>query len=239
MRADNLMYTEGIMGILIAIDGVDSSGKETQTKLLYERLKEKTDKIRMVSFPAYDKPSSSLVKMYLDGSFGTNPDDVNAYVASAFFAMDRFATYRTDWGKDYKEESIILADRYVTSNMIHQASKIDEISEKEKCLEWVYDFEYNICGLPKPDITIFLDMPVKWATKLMEERANKIDGTQIKDIHERNSEYLQKSYDNAVFAADKYGWKRIVCAADDGIKSQADIHEEIYSAVCEKIGDRL
>ena len=120
------------MGILIAIDGVDSSGKEMQTKLLYDRLLQERDKVRMISFPAYDKPSSSLVKMYLDGSFGANPEDVNAYVASAFFAMDRFATFRTDWGKDYNSDSIILADRYVTSNMIHQASKLEDMSEKRE-----------------------------------------------------------------------------------------------------------
>ena len=123
--------------------------------------------------------------------------------------------------------------------MIHQASKLDDLKEKEKCLEWVYDFEYNICGLPKPDITIFLDMPVHWAKKLMEKRSNKIDGTQVKDIHERNTGYLQKSYDNAVFAAEKYGWKRIVCANDNGVKTPGEIHEEIYRAVCEKIGENI
>ncbi|MCD8390662.1 MAG: thymidylate kinase [Firmicutes bacterium] len=219
------------MGILIAVDGVDSSGKQTQTELLRKRLKSDGVNIRAVSFPVYDSPSSSLIKMYLDGEFGTNPDDVNAYTASAFFALDRFASYKTDWGADYNGGAVILADRYTTSNMIHQAGKIDDLSEKKKFIDWVYDFEYNICGLPKPDITIFLDMPPEYGIRLMENRANKIDGTDVKDIHERNREYLQKSYDNAVFVAESYGWKRIVCAENGAVRSIEDINDEVYSAV--------
>ncbi len=224
------------MGILIAIDGVDSSGKETQSKLLRERLIAEGFPVRLKSFPDYDNVSSSLVKMYLSGEFGKDPADVNAYVASSFFALDRFATYRTDWGRDYNNGTIILADRYVTSNMIHQASKIEDIAEKEKCLDWIYDFEYSICGLPKPDLTIFLDMPVYWGQRLMEGRANKIDGGSVKDIHERNESYLQKSYDNAVFVAEKFGWRRILCANDGGVKAPSEIHAEIYEAVRSILG---
>lgn len=219
------------MGFLIAIDGVDSSGKETQTKLLYERLLSEGADVRAVSFPAYDKPSSALVRMYLNGDFGKSPSDVNAYTASAFYALDRFATFKTDWGADYDAGKIILADRYATSNMIHQAGKIEDAGEKQAFLDWIYDFEYNKCGIPKPDITVFLDMPVEYGIKLMEKRANKIDGSGVKDIHERDAAYLKKSYDNAVFAAEKYGWTRIVCARDGVIRTPEDIHDEVYAAV--------
>lgn len=225
------------MGFLIAIDGVDSSGKQTQTQMLYDRLKADGRQTKLISFPAYDNPSSTLVKMYLEGKFGTNPGDVNAYVASSLFALDRFATYKTDWGKDYDDNTIILADRYVSSNMIHQASKILDTAKKEECLDWIYNYEYNICSLPKPDITIFLDMPVFWAKKLMENRANKIDGTKTLDIHERNTDYLQKSYDNAVFVAKKYNWETVKCANDNGVRTQEDIHNEIYDLVIKRLGE--
>lgn len=219
------------MGFLIAVDGVDSSGKQTQTELLYERLKERGNKVRKVSFPAYDSPSSSLVKMYLAGEFGTDPGDVNAYTASAFFALDRFATYKTDWGDDYNNDTIILADRYTTSNMIHQAGKISQPAEKERFIEWLYDFEYHICGLPKPDITVFLDMPPEYGIKLMENRANKINGSDVKDIHERSPEYLKSSYDNAVFIAEHYGWTRIPCAENNRVRTIDDINGDVFSAV--------
>lgn len=219
------------MGRLIVIDGVDASGKETQTRLLYEKLKALGQSVKMISFPAYDSPSSTLVRMYLNGAFGKNPEDVNAYAASSFFAADRYATYKQTWGRDYKDGTVILADRYVSSNMIHQASKIKSEHEKDEFMEWLDDFEYNRYGLPRPDITLFLDMPVEWGKKLMQERANKIDGGSQKDIHESNDEYLLKSYDTAVKAAKKYGWKRISCVDEKGIRAVEDIHSEILTAV--------
>ena len=225
------------MGILIVIDGVDSSGKQTQTDMLFKRLQKEGKHVRKVSFPAYESPSSSLIKMYLDGEFGTKPDDVNAYVASSFYAMDRFATYRSDWGKDYNSDTVIIADRYVTSNMIHQAGKITDAAEKEAFLDWVYDLEYVKCGLPKPNVTIFLDMPVEYAVELMSSRANKINGSDKKDIHESDIGYLQKSYDNAVFVAKRYGWKRIACVDNGRIKTPEEISDEIYCAVCDEIGE--
>lgn len=221
------------MGKLIVIDGVDASGKETQTKLLFERLTAEGKNIKTVSFPAYDNPSSTLVRMYLNGDFGKNPDDVNAYAASSFFAADRYATYKTDWGKLYEDGTIILSDRYVSSNMIHQAGKIDTDTEKNEFMAWLDDLEYNRYGLPRPDVTIFLDMPVEWGQKLMRERANKIDGSNSKDIHENNIEYLTKSYNTAVAAADKYGWKRVSCVNEDGIRSVEDINNEIFDIVSE------
>jgi dTMP kinase len=225
-----------LLGKLIVIDGVDASGKETQTRLLAKRLEEVGKCVKIISFPAYDNPSSTLVRMYLNGEFGKNPGDVNAYAASSFFAADRYATYKQDWGKAYSDkDTIILADRYVSSNMIHQAGKIEDESEKAEFMEWLDDFEHNRYGLPRPDITFFLDMPVEWGQKLMRERANKIDGSDTKDIHESNTDYLKKSYNTAVGAAKKYGWKRISCINDGGLRSVEEINDEIFDIVKEVV----
>ncbi|MCI9084905.1 MAG: thymidylate kinase [Clostridia bacterium] len=222
-----------MMGKLIAIDGVDASGKQTQTTLLLSRLEKEGREVKMVSFPAYDKPSSILVKMYLNGEFGENPSDVNAYATSTLFAADRFATYRTDWGTDYNRGTIILADRYVSSNLIHQASKINDTDEKEKFLMWLDDLEYGIYNLPRPDVTIFLDMPPEYGAELMSGRLNKSNGDDKKDIHESDFSYLEKSYENAMFVAKKFNWKRISCIKDGQIRSVDEIHEDIYSIVRE------
>lgn len=218
------------MGKLIAIDGVDASGKQTHAEILFEKLKNMGKKVRLVSFPAYDKPSSALVKMYLSGDFGEKPEDVSAYAASTFFAADRFSTYRTDWGKDYEDDTIIIADRYVTSNMIHQASKLKK-EERSEFLDWLDNFEYNIYSLPRPDVTIFLDMPPEFGAELMRERENKFSGESQKDIHERNKEYLKESYDNACFVAEKYNWQRISCVKDEKIRTIEEINEEIFELV--------
>lgn len=218
------------MGKLIAIDGVDASGKQTHAEILYKKLKNMGKKVRLISFPAYDKPSSALVKMYLSGDFGEKPEDVSAYAASTFFAADRFSTYRTDWGKDYNDDTIIIADRYVTSNMIHQASKLKP-EERSEFLDWLDNFEYNIYSLPRPDITIFLDMPPEFGAELMKERENKFSGDSEKDIHERNKEYLKESYDNACFVAQKYNWERISCVKDGKIRTIEDINEEVFELV--------
>lgn len=219
------------MGKLIAIDGVDASGKQTQTALLLERLQNEGKNVKMVSFPAYDKPSSTLVKMYLDGKFGDKPSDVNAYATSTLFAADRFATYRTEWGRDYNEGTLILADRYVTSNLIHQASKIDSIEEKQRFITWLEDLEYGVYSLPRPDVTFFLDMPPEYGAELMRDRLNKANGNNKKDIHESDFSYLEKSYKNAVFVAEQCGWKRILCVNNGTIRSVGEIHEDIYSSI--------
>ena len=218
------------MGKLIAIDGVDASGKQTHTNMLYNRLKEEGYDVIKISFPAYDSPSSELVKMYLSGQFGDKPEDVNAYAASSFFAADRFASYRTDWKSFYeKENSVIIADRYVSSNMIHQASKIEDLECKAKFLDWLFELEFEIYSIPKPDMTFFLDMPVEFSEKLMQDRENKFNNTEVKDIHERNSQYLQKSYSNACYIANKYSWKHIMCVENDTIRPLDEINDEIYS----------
>lgn len=222
-------------GKLIIIEGSDSSGKATQTKKLYERLIEGKVEVQKVEFPNYESASSALVKMYLDGSFGSNPNDVNPYVASTFYAVDRYASYKTEWQNFYSEGGIILSDRYTTSNMIHQAAKIDNIDEKNKYLDWLWDFEFNIFNLPVPDYVIFLDMPPAVSRKLMEDRRNKFTGEEQKDIHESNYNYLINSYNNASQIADKYGWSRISCVKDDILRSIDDIHQEVYERVYQVI----
>ena len=220
------------MGKLIVIDGVDSSGKQTHTELLSSKLVRDGFDVKRLSFPDYESPSSSLVKMYLSGQFGDNPDDVNAYAASSFFAADRFASYRTKWKADYLDENkIIIADRYVSSNMIHQASKLDSEEEKNKFLDWLSRLEYNIYQIPKPDITFFLDMPTECAEMLMRERKNKFSGEEQKDIHESNREYLEKSYSNACHIAKTLNWHRIDCTENGVIRSIDDINDELYAEV--------
>lgn len=216
---------------LIAIDGVDASGKQTHTQMLYDKLTSCGKKVRKLSFPMYESPSSYMVKQYLGGEFGDKPSDVNAYAAATLFAADRFATFKTDWGNDYNNGTLILSDRYIASNMLHQAGKIDSTAEKDKFLDWLYDLEYNIYKLPKPDVQIFLDMPVEYAQKLMAERANKITGERKKDIHERDVEYLKNSYDSAVYISEKYGWTRIKCVKDGKIRTFEDINSEIFGYI--------
>ncbi len=216
------------MNKLVVIEGVDSSGKETQSNRLVERIKDINMSVEKIVFPNYESQTSSLVKMYLNGCFGTNPDDVNPYTASAFFAVDRVGSMQSVWRDRLDNADVVIADRYVSSNMIHQASKIEDNILKNEFLDWVYDFEYNKLGLPKPDLIIFLDMPVKYALELMKHRPNKIDSSDVKDIHESNIEYLTKSYNNAVSVADKYGWHKVSCVNNNKVRSIEDISEEIF-----------
>lgn len=218
------------MGKLIVIEGTDSSGKETQTKKLYERLLSEGKNVRKISFPNYDSPACEPVKMYLAGKFGDNASKVNPYPISTMYAIDRYASYKMDWGNFLQNGGIIITDRYTTSNMVHQASKIEDKEEKEKYLQWLEDLEYNKMELPKPDMVIFLNMPTDMAAKLMAERKNKITGESQKDIHEKNKEYLKKSYENACEIAKKYNWQEIKCVNKE-LKSIEDIGEEIYNLV--------
>lgn len=224
------------MGKLIVIEGVDASGKQTQTELLHRRLPQ----AKRVSFPDYQSPSSALVKMYLNGEFGTRADDVTPEVASIFFACDRFASYKTKWGEHYQQGGIILADRYVTSNMIHQTCKIENEAHKLRFMNWLEDFEYRLMELPQPDLVLFLDMPPEYAARLMKDRNNKITGNEQKDIHENDTDYMRRAYDNAVSVAKEMGWKRIVCAQNGIIKTPQEISLEIWEQVSEILdGDDL
>lgn len=218
-------------GKLIVIEGCDGSGKATQTQMLYKRFIDEKYSVRKVEYPNYKSDSSALVKMYLEGKFGTNPEDVNSYAASAFYAVDRFASYKTEWKDFYDNGGIIIADRYTTSNMVHQASKVDNKADKDKFLDWLWNFEFNLFNLPVPDCVIFLDMPPEYSQKLMQNRKNKINGKETKDIHESDLNYLKKSYDNSKYVAEKYSWCVIDCVEDNCVKSMERIHEDIYLTV--------
>ena len=219
------------MGKLICIEAGDGSGKETQSKKLYQRLKEDHDRVMEVEFPNYASESSALIKMYLRGDFGSRPGDVSPYVASTFYAVDRYASYRKEWEQFYKGGGIVLADRYTTSNMVHQASKIAEEPEREKFLEWLRDFEFRLFGLPEPDCVLFLDMPAEYAARLIENRKNKFTGKAEKDIHEKDPVYLEQAYRTSLWLAEKYDWHRISCVKEGNVRSVEDIHNEIYSIV--------
>lgn len=217
-------------GKLIIIEAGDGSGKATQTEKLFQRLLSEKLKVKKIEFPNYASQSSALVKMYLNGEFGTDPDTISPYIASSFYAVDRYASYKKEWEAFYLGGGIILADRYTTSNMVHQAAKIDGDSERNKFIEWLYDFEYNIFGLPVPNYVVFLDMPPEFSLSLLAKRASKaIDVKQ--DIHEADEQYLRKSYDNANRIASKYNWHKVSCINNNSLKTIEEIHEEVYKLV--------
>jgi dTMP kinase len=224
-----------LKGKLIIIEGVDSSGKATHTKMLYERLVSENIKVKKVEFPNYSSDSSALVKMYLNGDFGDKPEDVNPYASSMFFAIDRFASFKTIWKDFYDDGGIVISDRYTMSNMIHQAAKEKDAEKKKAFLEWLWDLEFNKLGIPVPDCVIFLDMPPKYAMSLMKDRKNKITGQDEKDIHENDFEYLLESYENACGIAKVYNWNHVYCVKDEKIRNIADIHKDIYSIVMQAI----
>lgn len=218
-------------GKLIIIEsGSDASGKATQSNRLYERLINEGKQCMKITFPDYNSDSSALVKMYLNGDFGKDPNDVNPYVSSTFYAVDRYASYKTKWGEFYNNGGIIISDRYTTSNMVHQAAKMDE-EEKEKFLNWLWDLEFNLYGIPVPDEVIFLDVDPMVSQELMKNRLNKITGEEQKDIHESNKEYLVKSYNNSLKIAEKYNWNKVICTEERSLRTIDDIHEEIYKKV--------
>ena len=220
-------------GKLIVIEGTDGSGKQTQTQLLSTRLLlEGFDNLK-ISFPCYDSPSSALVKMYLAGEFGTNPNDVSAYAAASFYALDRYAAYKTKFGKFYENGGLVLADRYTTSNLIHQAEKFDDDVGRYGFEVWLKGYEYHVLKLPEPDMVIFLNMPVEFSKKLIENRDNKITNQKQKDIHERDEKHLEKAYEIACIYAKKYHWKEVKCVEDGVLKTPDKIHEEIYQMVKE------
>ena len=218
------------MGKVIVIEGSDGSGKATQTKLLYEALTAQGKKVKMVSYPCYESDSSALVKMYLEGEFGADPAAVNPYVASSFFAVDRFASYLKEWKEFYEsgEDHIVICDRYVTSNMLHQTAKLNFLEEKLAFLDWEYDFEFVKGGLPVPEKVFFLDVKPEVTFRLMKDRENKITHQAKKDIHESDQAFLIKSYENSMILSKKYGWIKIPCCDEtDNMKSIEAIHEMI------------
>lgn len=217
-------------GKLFVIEGLDGSGKSTQIEQLKYKLGDCN--IKQIKLPDYDSPSSTLVKMYLSGEFGKNPDDVNAYAASAFYAVDRFANYKLKWKENYDNGGIIISDRYTTSNAYHQATKIP----KEKWSEyfaWLEDFEYNLIKIPKPDVVIYLDMPIEISQKMMSERYSG-DETK-KDIHESNINYLKSCREAALVAAEAMGWNVIKCNNGNQPRSIDEISSEIFDIISKEL----
>ena len=222
------------MGKLIVIEGTDGSGKSTQFRLLTDRLESEQVKFQKLVFPQYSEPSSALIRMYLGGEFGKSPSDVNAYAASAFYSVDRYASYRKVWGKWYEEGGLVVSDRYTTSNAVHQASKEPE-DKREDFLKWLYDFEYDKLGLPRPDLVIYLDVPTDFTEKMLRHRESETHTHA--DIHEQDMQYLATCRRMGRAAAEHYGWTVIRCVRDGAMRSMEDIHEEIYRHVAACLED--
>ena len=211
-------------GTLLVFEGIDGSGKATQAALLAEKLKGQGRRVLRISFPDYESDSSAPVKMYLAGDFGTDPGDVNAYAASLFYAVDRFASFRTKWKEFYETGGIVIADRYVTSNMVHQMTKLSNPAERRAFLHWLEDTEYEKLELPRPDAVFLLDMPLSVSESLVKAR-HEAGGSM--DIHESHLDYLRKCYDAYQELADMYGWHRIACTEGNAIRTPAAISEDI------------
>ena len=220
------------MGKLIVLEGTDGSGKSTQFKRLSEHLQADGQRFETLVFPQYDQPSSALIRMYLGGEFGSRPTDVNPYAASSFYAVDRYASFRKVWGSYYNEGGLILSDRYTTSNAVHQASKEPE-DKRDGFLQWLYDFEYNKLGLPKPDLVIYLDVPTSFTEKMLRSREEKTHTHA--DIHEQDMQYLATCREMGRAAAAFYGWTVINCVENGKMRSIEDIHAEIYRHVQKKL----
>ena len=222
------------MGKLIVLEGTDGSGKSTQFQRLTDRLSQEGRQFQKLVFPQYSEPSSALIRMYLGGEFGARPSDVNAYAASAFYSVDRYASYKKVWGQWYESGGLVVSDRYTTSNAVHQTSK--EPPEKQSdFLKWLYDFEYGKLGLPKPDLVIYLDVPTDFTEKMM--RSREAATHTHADIHEQDLEYLATCRRTGRAAAEYYGWTVIGCVKNGAMRSIDDIHEEIYRHVAACLED--
>ncbi|MGM9662100.1 MAG: dTMP kinase [Oscillospiraceae bacterium] len=212
-------------GKLIVFEGTDGSGKATQTRLLCERLRREGRALRQITFPRYDNDSSALIRMYLGGAFGADPGDVNAYAASTFYAVDRYASYKQDWGGFYESGGLVVADRYTTSNAVHQASKLPE-EEQRPFLQWLFHFEYDLLGLPRPDVVFYLDIPTEITAQMMRRR-EAATHTQA-DIHEQDEQYLRRCRDSGSRVAELCGWERVACVREGRLLSAEEIHGEIF-----------
>nr|WP_326186397.1 thymidylate kinase [uncultured Oscillibacter sp.] len=215
-------------GKLIVFEGTDGSGKATQTRLLCKYLEDAGIPYQKIDFPRYGKPSAAMVQEYLDGNLGKRPGDVNAYAASMFYAMDRYASYKQDWGGFYEAGGLVVADRYTTSNAVHQASKLPA-GERGAYLDWLFDLEYRLLGLPRPDLVLYLDMPTE-ITEQMMRRREQSTGTHA-DIHEQDEAYLKRCRANAGEVARACGWSVIDCASGGGPRTPEDIHRQVVETV--------
>lgn len=217
-------------GRLIVIEGTDGSGKSTQFARLCRRAEHEGIAFQRLVFPQYQEESSALLRMYLNGEFGRKPGDVNAYAASSFYAVDRYASWKKVWQGYYEAGGLVLADRYTTSNAVHQGSKLLP-EERQAYFSWLFDFEYRLMGLPAPDLVLYLDVPVERTEENMHRRERETGAAA--DIHEKDTEYLRQCRTAAAEAADAFGWRRIPCTKDGTMRPVADIHQEVLRAVKE------
>ncbi len=225
-------------GTIISIEGTDGAGKHTQQQLLLKDLKEAGYAVFDQSFPNYESNSSAPVKMYLSGEFGSSANSLDAYQASVLYAVDRLCTYKKDLEIHYENGEILLFDRYVQSNFIHQCSKIDDIDKKLEFIKWEEDLEYNTLKLPKPDLVFFIEMPIEKSLELARARADYKTG-EAKDIHEEDTAYMTKSYNNGISLAKELGWNLVHCCDEDGnLKTIDEIHEEIMKVVTEFLNNK-
>lgn len=220
------------MGKLIVFEGTDGSGKATQSDLLCRELEQRGVPYKKLTFPRYSEESSALIRLYLGGAFGQKPDDVNAYAATTFYAVDRYASYKQDWGAFYEAGGLLIADRYTTSNAVHQTSKLPE-EQWQAYLDWLFDFEYRLMGLPEPTQVLYLDLPTELSGQMMRHREKETHTSA--DIHEKDEAYLRHCRESAAFVSDYCGWTKIDCAKDGKVRSVEDIHAEVM----EKVNDLL
>lgn len=211
-------------GKLIVLEGLDGSGKSTQLARVCQALTARGRELRRLEFPCYDSDSSALVRMYLGGAFGSDPEDVNAYAASSFYAVDRYASYKADWGRDYEAGRLLISGRYTTSNAIHQGAKLRG-DARDAYLDWLFDYEYRLLGLPAPDAVIFLDVEVPLALANIRRR------NEAQDIHETHRDYLLQCRESALYAARRYHWHVVPCGAGDAMRPPADIEREILEII--------
>jgi len=219
-------------GKLIVFEGIDGSGKSAQYRRICSRLENDAIVYNHIVFPRYDNESSALIRMYLAGEFGTKPDDVNAYAASIFYAADRFASFKTDWGKTYNDGGLFISDRYTTSNAVHQGAKLPD-DELEDYFKWLSDFEYVKMGLPQPDLVIYLDVDIPTSLKRMTKRQG--GGEAGTDIHEKDAAYLKRCLETADKAADFYGWKRIPFMKNGVERDIDEKNDEIYKLILSQL----
>ncbi len=215
-------------GKIIVFEGVDGSGKNTQSEMLGEYLEKIGKRVKKVSFPDYESESSSLVRMYLKGRFGENPDSVNPYACSSFYAVDRYAVFKSGLENFYGEGGIVVADRYTTSNAVHQCAKLPE-RERDSFLEWLFEYEYSLLGIPEPDAVIYLRVPYEVGAELVMKRYSGDD--KKRDIHEKNLDYLRRSCESADYCAEKYGWRTVECMGESCMKSPEEIALEVRNIV--------
>ncbi len=215
-------------GRLIVLEGLDGSGKATQTGLLCRRLEAEGIPVNHISFPNYAESSSALVKSYLAGEFGGTPDAVNAYAASSFYAVDRYAAYLKHWRADYENGVMIVADRYTTSNAIYQMTKLPR-EEWDTFLDWLEEYEYRLLALPRPDRVIYLDMPPEVSQRLMSERYGGNESR--KDIHEADVTFQRACRESALYAARRLDWQVVACGENGVPRAMEAISHDVWACL--------